>query len=95
MKFSAGMMWRSRTFWAVIAVFIVANGWSWLRHRVDPACCDREMTIGFPFPFHVSGGLAGLSEFYVFGLLLDLVVAWTVAILAVWIVRGIAGGSRG
>lgn len=43
------------------------------------------MTIGFPFPFHISGGIAGLESFYVLGLLLDIVLALTLAVLVTWI----------
>lgn len=41
--------------------------------------------MGFPFPFHISGGIAGLSNFYVLGLLLDVTIALTAAVLITWI----------
>ncbi|MGI9203335.1 MAG: hypothetical protein ACR2Q3_04970 [Woeseiaceae bacterium] len=68
-------------------MFLFANGWSWLRHYVMPACCDQEMTVGFPVPFHISGGIAGNSNFYLLGLLLDIAIVLTLAITATWIVR--------
>lgn len=87
MEFSARILQRSRTFIGVVAFFVLANAWSWLRHRLWPICCDQEMTIGFPVPFHISGGIAGLSRFYVLGLLLDVTIALTAAVLVTWIVR--------
>jgi len=43
------------------------------------------MTVGFPLPFHISGASGGLETFYVLGLLLDIVIALTLAVLATWI----------
>lgn len=87
MKFSVRILCQSRTFIGVLAVFIAANAWSWVRHRFWPICCDQEVTIGFPVPFHISGGIAGLSNFYLLGLLLDIVVALTIAVTLTWVVR--------
>jgi len=87
MKFSIQILQRSRPFIAVVAFFLIANIGSWLRHSIWPVCCDQEMTIGFPVPFHISGGIAGLSNFYVLGLLLDVTIALTAAVLITWIVR--------
>ena len=86
MEFSVRILQRSRPFIGTIALFILANAWSWLRHWFWPICCDQEMTIGFPVPFHISGGIAGLSNFYVLGLLLDITIALTAAVLITWIV---------
>ena len=85
MTFSFRAVGRSRSFLITIALFAIGNAWSWLRHKIDPPCCDQEMTIGFPFPFHISGGIAGLESFYVLGLLLDIVLALTLAVLVTWI----------
>jgi len=38
-------------------------------------------------PFHISGGIAGNSEFYLLGLLLDIAITLTLAVTATWIVR--------
>lgn len=85
MQFSFATLHSARSYWATLAVFAAANAWTWLRHRVgEPACCDRIETVGFPFPFHASGGIAGIDELLVTGLLLDLVLAWTVAVAAAW-----------
>lgn len=89
MKFSFTTVGKSRSFQGVIALFAAGNAWSWLRHKIDPVCCDQEMTVGFPFPFHISGGIAGIETFYVLGLLLDLTLALTLAVLATWIVRAL------
>ena len=86
-KFSLQLLWQSKTFVGVAIIFVLANGWSWLRHIVTPVCCDQELTVGFPMPFHISGGIAGSSDFYLLGLLLDIAIALTLAITATWIVR--------
>lgn len=92
MKVSIRLLAHSRTFRAVIVFFGLANLLSWLRHRLFPLCCDQEMTIGFPFPFHISGGIAGGAEFYVLGLLLDIVTALTIALVLTRILnRGVSG----
>ncbi len=85
MTFSFSAVGRSRAFVITIFLFLIGNTWSWLRHKLDPLCCDQEMTIGFPFPFHISGGIAGLETFYTLGLLLDIVLALTLAVLVTWI----------
>ena len=87
MECTAQILLRSRTFQLVTIIFVFANAWSYLRHQFWPICCDQEMTIGFPVPFHISGGIAGLSNFYFLGLFLDIAIALTVAILLAWIVR--------
>lgn len=85
MTFSFRAVGRSRAFVITIILFVAGNAWSWLRHKFDPPCCDQEMTTGFPFPFHISGGIAGSGSFYVLGLLLDIVLALTLAVLVTWI----------
>lgn len=86
MKFSFASLHATRSYWVILALFAAANLWSWLRHRPgDAECCDRLIGIGFPFPFHVSGGIAGRDDLLVTGLLLDLVIAWTCAVLGTWI----------
>ena len=74
-------------FIGVIVIFAGANVWTWARNRFWPVCCDQEASIGFPVPFHISGGIAGLSEFYLLGLLLDIVTALTFAVTLTWIAR--------
>jgi len=71
---------------ATLTLFVLANGWSWLRHRLFPACCDQEITVGFPFPYLIAGGIRSQEDFYVLGLLLDIVIAITVALLLTRIV---------
>ena len=87
MEIRKELVLRSATFWAVTALFAAANSWSWLRHKISPECCDQELTVGFPFPFHISGGIAGLSNFYPIASLLDVAVYVTVALSATWIAR--------
>ena len=91
MKVSARVLRRSRAFWGVITAFLVANLLSALLPGIGDVEPGQETSIGFPFPFYVNHGIGGASEFYLSGLLLDLVVPPTVAISIVWIgllVRG-------
>lgn len=87
MKFSLAVLCKSTAFHTTWLFFAAANFWSWLRHRLLPVCCDQEISVGFPFPFHISGGIAGTSDFYLLGLMLDLATAVTVAISVTWFVR--------
>lgn len=87
MNFSLAVLCKSTAFYVTMLIFAAANLWSWIRHRLFPVCCDQEISVGFPFPFHISGGIAGASEFYVLGLLLDIVTALTLAVLITWVAR--------
>ena len=87
MKFSLAVLCKSAAFHTTWLIFAVANFWSWLRHQLFPVCCDQEISVGFPFPLHISGGIAGASDFYLLGLLLDLATAVTVAISVTWLVQ--------
>lgn len=87
MRITRNAIASSPAFWTTIGLFAAANLWSWLRHRFFPPCCDQEMTIGFPFPFHLSGGIAGTAEFFVLGLLLDIFTALTAALILTRLVR--------
>ena len=87
MKFSLALLCKSTTFHTTWLIFAAANFWSWLRRKLFPVCCDQEISVGFPFPFHISGGIAGASDFYLLGLMLDLFTAVTVAISVTWIVK--------
>ena len=89
MKFSLTILFRSTAFYATLLIFAVANLWSWISHRFFPVCCDQEISVGFPFPFHISGGIAGASDFYILGLLLDVITALTLAVLLTWIAKSI------
>ena len=89
MKFSFAVLFRSTTFYVTLIILAAANLWSWLRHELFPICCDQEISVGFPFPFHLSGGITGASSFYILGLLLDVVTAVTLAVLLTWIARSI------
>lgn len=91
MKISAEILLRSRTFWSIIGLFACANAVSMVLPRLRSDCCDQLVSEGFPFPFRTSGGVAGVSEFYLSGLLLDIVVPVTLAVLVVWIVRFFRG----
>ena len=79
MQFTLRLLRHSKSFWIVIGLFLFANLWTLLDH---PECCDRYDRIGFPFPFHLSRGLAGVAEFYPIGLTLNLLIAMTIAVIA-------------
>jgi len=79
LRISPGIVLRSRAFWVTIGLSALANLWTLLTH---PQCCDQFDRIGFPFPFHLSGGFAGVSTFYPLGLALNLLVTLTLALIA-------------
>jgi hypothetical protein len=87
MKFSLAVLCSSTAFYVTMLIFAAANLWSWIRHGLFPVCCDQEISVGFPLPFHISGGIVGAADFYVLGLLLDVVTALTLAVLITWIAR--------
>ena len=85
MKFSFALLYKSFACRITLLLFAGLNLWSWARHRIFPICCDQEISFGFPFPFHISGGIAGSADFYILRLLLDIATALTVAVLVTWI----------
>lgn len=89
MRISAALLRRSRTFTGVIAAGVLANLVSALRVVVTPDCCR---SVGFPFPV-VSLEAGRATDFYLLGLLLDVAVTVTLALLLTWLVR-IAAGER-
>ncbi len=106
MRFSFSRVHKSYTYWTIISLFGIANLWSALRYlRAGRNGLDDLLFIGFPFPFYVSGGAVSRNGLLVTGALLDLVVAWTAALIAAWIalswqrkrhekVTGSAGGQQ-
>ena len=89
MRINSRLVFRSRAFWAILALFALLNLLTFFLH---PECCDRFDGIGFPLAFHLSGGIAGISEFYPISLLLNVVIAVTVALISARI--GLAIGSQ-
>ena len=87
MRLTFAILYRSLAFRLTLLVFASLNLWTWARHGFVSNCCDREISYGFPIPFHISGGIAGMSDFYVLGLLLDVSIALTTAVLVTWIVK--------
>jgi hypothetical protein len=65
MKLTIGLVGRSIAFRTTLLLFGGLNAWTWARHRYSPVCCDQEISFGFPFPFHISGGIMGESNFYI------------------------------
>ncbi len=91
MKFSFALLVKSSAGRITLLLFVGLNLWSWVRHRFFPLCCDQQISFGFPFPFHIRGGIAGSSEFYILGLLLDIATALTAAVLVTWIAEVFRG----
>ena len=95
MRISTQILTRSKIFLLTTGLWACANIWTWARHLVlEPACCDLEQTIGFPVPFQISGGIAGESSFHLLGLLLDIALGVTLALILTWIVRLLRGSTR-
>ncbi|MDH4109973.1 MAG: hypothetical protein OEW35_16935 [Gammaproteobacteria bacterium] len=92
MKISGAMLWRSRSFWSVLGVFLAANAWSFGRLARTAAPCLEYQSAGFPFPAYAFGpDLPG--RVYVTGAMLDLATALTVAVTVVWFVRALRGAD--
>lgn len=68
-----------------LLLFAALNLGSWISYRYFPVCCDQQTSFGFPFPVHISGDITGESQTYLLGMLLDVAVALTVALLVTWI----------
>lgn len=77
MTFSLARLHRSRSYWTVLLLFAIANVLSW----VLPG--EMRTHAGFPFPFFIAEPDGGALQ--VTGLLLDIVLAWTLAVAAAWI----------
>ena len=96
MTVSAAKLHRSRGFWLVLGLFLAANILSAVSALTlaDP---PERTGVGFPFPAFIVGSPVSdatgnrVWQFYWSGLLLDVVVALTIAVLVVWLgsfVRG-------
>ena len=84
MKITPSAVWRSWPFRLIIGVSLLGNAVSVYR-----AASNREdgATWGFPFPFFTSGSGEEPASFFVTGLLLDVLLPLTVALVIVWFVR--------
>ena len=49
-----------------LVLFVAANAYSY--YTVDPPCCDRVASFGFPFELGKFGGLVGYTSFNLKGL---------------------------
>lgn len=92
MKITRRKLGRSRTFWSVLALFLLANAFSFgrLARLAGPPAEDH--TAGFPFPAYVLGPYQP-GHVYVYGALLNLATALTAAVTAVWIARTARGAN--
>ena len=73
-------LWQSRTFRAVIYVFVAANAATLIK-LTDADCCSANATLGFPFPFYAIEP----ATLFVTGLLLDLATILTLAVCGAWL----------
>ena len=90
MSFSFKALHRSAAYWTVLAVFFCANLWSALQHSaVWPGCCESGHAVGVPFRFFIRGDDVTPAQFFWTGLLLNVVIAWTLAVLVTWIMLGL------
>ncbi len=85
MKFELSRLRRSLAFRITLLSAAGLNLGSWVRYRYFPAGDDLQTSFGFPFPVTIRGGIEGTAEFYVLGLLLDVAIALTLAVLVTWI----------
>ena len=93
MKFEVSRLRRSLALCTTLLLFAALNLGSWVRYRYFPVSSDQQSSFGFPFPVQISGGTAGTAEFYVLGLLLDITVALTAAIVVTWIAELLKTGA--
>lgn len=75
--FSFARLHRSTSYWTVLFALLFANGMSWFTRS------PTDAAAGFPFPFWIDDGAGG--GLLVTGLLLDIVLAWTLAVIAAWV----------
>lgn len=94
MKVTLPVLYRSTTFRITLLVFAAANAWSWVRFRFFPPCCDELASHGLPFPVHIPDNVTGAADYYLFGFLLDVTAAVTVAVLLTWIAEGLRAGPE-
>lgn len=85
MPFSFQKLWRSRVFRVTVALFAIGNAYSGLSQRFNSSSSAQEITVGFPVPFHISSAITDAENFYFLGLLLDIAIAFTVAVVLTWI----------
>jgi len=70
----------------VLGLFAIANAYSFGRLARIPRPLLEDHSAGFPFPVYAAGPDQP-GTLYVYGILLDLVSALTVAMMMVWVVR--------
>lgn len=78
-----------------LLLWFLANLWSWLRHDViDSACRNAQTTVGFPVPFYINDETVPRAEFFPLGILLDLSLGITLALILAWIAQAIAASGE-
>ena len=89
MKFQLANLWRSGAFLSTLLVFALLNAASWTRYRYFPTTDGTQSSVGFPFPLFIDDRFEGTSQFFLLGLLLDLAVALTLALLVTWLAEAL------
>jgi hypothetical protein len=77
-----------------LVLIAVLNAGSWVRFQFFPAGNDSQSSFGLPFPVYITDSFEATATFYIFGLLLDIAVALTTAILVTWLVEMLAPDQR-
>ncbi|ANO51335.1 hypothetical protein [Woeseia oceani] len=86
MNFSFYTLRRTRSYWLSLSLFAAGNILSVVRYvREWQVNADVARFMGFPFPFYRGSLPADSGQLLWTGLLLDLVLAWTVAVSAAWL----------
>jgi hypothetical protein len=78
---------------SVAAVIVVALNFLPLLLTRGAYHGDGFQEVGFPFVFHRVGGIAGVEEFRIMGLLSDITFALTVASFTGYCCRGVRQGA--
>ena len=95
MTFSFYVLHRSLAYWVTLGLFALVNVWTGLRFREAlAACCEQRISAGFPFLFLVAGGDPVQSTFFWTGLLLDVVIARTLAVILAWLLLRLAAARQ-
>ncbi|MEQ8206976.1 MAG: hypothetical protein RIA65_12425 [Woeseia sp.] len=86
MNFSFNELRRTRSYWLVLLLFAAGNVWSAIHYYKGlHDSYGAALFVGLPFPFYHSSLPVESGRILWTGLLLDLVLAWTVAVIAGWL----------
>ena len=86
MKVEFARLRRAVAFRVTLLVFLALNAGSWIRFQFFAETGIGQSSFGYPFPIRINDGFEATSNFYLLGLLLDIAIALTVAVLVTWLV---------